>query len=111
MDAYGDKGWAAFLFPEIMAGSLMLAWVIPWLSPKQFEVDRFRSTYWFIVFVLSCLAAYVHGLMLWAGLTGPIDTTRALLAGLLIMFALIGNVTGKLPQFLDGSSDAMDDCQ
>ena len=96
VDAYGDKGWAAFLFPEIMAGSLMLAWVIPWLSPKQFEVDRFRSTYWFVVFVLSCLVGlrpWPHAL---GGTQGADRHTRALLAGILIMFGLIGNVMGKL---------------
>ena len=46
--------------------------------------------------VVSCLLAYIHGLMLWAGRAGPIDTTRALLAGMLVMFALIGNVLGKV---------------
>jgi len=34
--------------------------------------------------------------LLWAAVAGPIDITRALLAGVLLMLALIGNVLGKV---------------
>jgi immunity protein, SdpI family len=96
IDGYGSKQWAAYLVPGMLAGMLVLFSVIPWLSPKRFEVDSFRSTYWFIVLVVTAAMAYVHGLILWAGVSGGVDITRALLAGLLIMFGLIGNVLGKV---------------
>lgn len=99
IDGYGQKEWAAFLMPAILAGLLLLFWAIPYLSPKHFEVDTFRSTYWFIIFVISVMMAFIHGLTLWAALADqdkPVDITRLLLAGLLIMFALIGNVMGKV---------------
>lgn len=99
IDAYGPKQWAAFMVPAMMAGLLLLFWAIPYLSPKHFEVDSFRSTYWFIILVVTVMMAFVHGLTLWAALADqqkPVDITRLLLAGLLIMFALIGNVMGKV---------------
>ncbi len=99
IDAYGQKGWAAFLMPAVMAGLLLLFWAIPYLSPKHFEVDNFRTTYWFIILVVTVMMAFIHGLTLWAALADqdkPVDITRLLLAGLLIMFALIGNVLGKV---------------
>jgi uncharacterized membrane protein len=99
IDGYGHKQWAAFLMPAILAGLLLLFWAIPYLSPKHFEVDTFRSTYWFIILVISVMMAFIHGLTLWAALAAqdkPVDITRLMLGGLLIMFALIGNVLGKV---------------
>ena len=101
IDGYGSKTWASFLMPAIMVGMLVLFWGIPWLSPKQFEVDSFRSTYWFIALVITGMMGFIHALTLWAALaTGrgqpQLDITRLMLAGLLVMFALIGNVMGKV---------------
>jgi uncharacterized membrane protein len=96
IDGYGDKAWAAFLMPVILTGLLALFAALPWLSPKQFAVDTFRSTYWFIVLVVTAALVFIHGLTMWAALSGPVDITRPLLAGLLVMFGLMGNVLGKV---------------
>lgn len=98
IDDYGSKEWAAFLAPGFMAGLLVLLALIPWMSPKHFTVDTFQTTYWFIATVIMTTFAYIQGLMLWAALRGPVDTTRPLLAGLLIMFALIGSAMGNVRQ-------------
>jgi len=97
IDGYGDKTWAAFLMPGIVLGLLGLFAAIPWLSPKQFAVDTFDSTYWFIVLVITGAMIFIHGLTMWAALAGrPVDITKPLLAGLLVMFGLMGNVMGKV---------------
>src|SRR5262245_46839439 len=96
VDGHGAKSWAAFLMPEVMAGLFGLFLALPWLSPKHFELDSFRSTYWFIALVVLCLLAYIHGLMLWSAMTGAVDITRALLAGVLLMIGAMGNVLGKV---------------
>ena len=96
IDDYGDRAWASFLVPAIMVGLTGLFAAIPWLSPKQFTVDTFRSTYGFTCAVVMATMAYIHVLLMWAALAGPVDNTRPLLGGLMIMFALIGNVLGKV---------------
>ena len=96
IDGYGDKTWAAFLMPGILVGLVALFAALPWLSPKQFAVDTFRSTYWFIVLAITGTMVFIHGLTLWAALAGPVDITKPLLAGLLVMFGLMGNVMGKV---------------
>ncbi len=96
IDGYGSKEWALFLTPGIMLGLLGLFLALPWLSPKQFSLDSFKSTYGFIVVVILATTAYIHGLTLWAATAGQVDITRALLAGILIMFGLMGNVMGKV---------------
>ena len=96
IDGYGNKQWALFLMPAIMLGLTALFLALPWLSPKQFSLDSFQSTYGFIAVVIMATMLYIHGLMLWAAVAGQVDITRALLAGLLIMFGLMGNVLGKV---------------
>jgi uncharacterized membrane protein len=96
VDAYGAKWWAAFLTPGLMAGMIALLSGLAWLSPKQFEVDSFRSTYYYVLLLLTVFFAYVHGLTLWAGWKGPFDIGRAIIAGVLLMFTLLGNVLGKV---------------
>jgi uncharacterized membrane protein len=95
VDGHGGKPWV-FLTPAISVGMLLLFWLIPWLSPKPFAVDSFRATYWFIVLVLTAMFVYLHGLLVWAAWSGKVDITRAMLAGMLIMFGLLGNVLGKV---------------
>jgi uncharacterized membrane protein len=96
VDAYGNKGWATFLMPAVMVGLLALFRLLPWLSPKSFTLDTFRGTYEFIVAATMGLMAYIHGLMLWAAYSGPIDINRALTGGLCLFFVLLGNVLGKV---------------
>jgi uncharacterized membrane protein len=96
VDDYGAKAWAAFLSPAVMLAMLGLFAALPWLSPRHFEVDRFRSTYLYIMVVTVALFAYLHGLMLYAAMAGPVDVGRALVAGICLLLALLGNVLGKV---------------
>src|SRR5262249_43548826 len=63
IDGWGPKVWA-WLTPAIMIGMLGLLRLLPWLSPKQFEIDTFQRTYAFIVALITVLFAYIHMLML-----------------------------------------------
>lgn len=99
VDGYGDKSWAAFLAPGIMVVTMVVFWLLPWLSPKHFEVvDTSRLTYLYIMVVLLVFFGYVHGSMLVAALAKPIDVGRAMVGGLFLLIALLGNVLGKVPR-------------
>jgi uncharacterized membrane protein len=89
VDGHGPRQ-TVFLMPAVMAGLLALLFVLPWLSPKQFEIDSFRSAYWCIALALMVFLAYVQGLTIWAAIMGGVDIVRALLAGMLLMFGVIG---------------------
>jgi len=95
-DAYAPK-WRLFVtIPAMMLAFLGLFAVLPWLSPKRFEVDAFRSTYLYIMIVLLCMMVYFHALVLWAALGRSVDMTRAIIGGVCLLFALLGNVLGKV---------------
>jgi uncharacterized membrane protein len=101
VDGYGNKQWAVFLMPVSMGGMLVLFYFLPALSPKHFEVDTFRSTYLYIMFIMTALFAYLHLLILyavWKTVTQheQFDPGRPLIAGIFLMLALLGNVLGKV---------------
>jgi uncharacterized membrane protein len=102
VDGWGDKWVSTFLAPGAMVGFLILFAFLPALSPKLFEVDTFRSTYLYIMVLTTALFAYLHAVILlatWQELQeGPrmMDIGRALLGGIFLFFALLGNVMGKV---------------
>jgi uncharacterized membrane protein len=84
------------LVPALMAGILVLTPLLPWLSPRHFEIDRFRQTYGYIMFLLTGLCAYIHLTILLGSLMIPVDTTKMVLGGICLFLAALGNVMGKV---------------
>jgi uncharacterized membrane protein len=83
--------------PGAMVGMILLTLVLPWLSPKPFDVDRFRGTYAYIMALVVGLFAYVQAVLLLASLKQPpVDSITLLVAGIFLFFALLGNVLGKV---------------
>jgi uncharacterized membrane protein len=101
VDGYGSKNVGLFLMPGIAALMLGFIALLPWLSPKNFEVDSFRETYLFIAVVLVGLLVYIHGIALytaWREAHGEKSNLmgRAMLGGMFLFFMVIGNVLGKV---------------
>jgi uncharacterized membrane protein len=82
--------------PGAMAGMVLLTLVLPWLSPRQFSVDTFRSTYDYIMFLLVVLMGYIQGTILVASMGWKADIGQVMLGGMCLFFVLIGNVLGKV---------------
>ncbi len=96
VDRYSAKWTLLVLTPAIMAGIMALFAGLPWLSPRHFEVDPFRSTYLYIMLVVLALMGYIQSLLLWAASGGLFHMGRAILGGICLLFALLGNVLGKV---------------
>jgi uncharacterized membrane protein len=95
-DGYGPR-WTLFLLgPGLMAAVMLMTWVLPWLSPKRFEVDSFWRTYHLVMLLVFCMMAYVDAVMLWADCGRAIDIGRVISCGVCFFYILIGNVMGKL---------------
>lgn len=96
IDHYGPK-WTLFLVcPGAMAFSLGMFAALPWFSPRRFTLDTFRSTYVYIVLAILMFLAYVQALVLWAAWAGEVDITKMAWGGACLLFALLGNVMGKV---------------
>jgi len=96
INGYWPK-WTLFVAdPLIMILTLAIFAVLPWLSPKQFEVDSFRTTSMQIMLIILVIIAYVHVLILCAALSANLSVNRALMGGICLGFALLGNLIGKV---------------
>jgi len=95
VDGYGGRA-SIFFWPGITAGTLLLLAVLPWLSPRHFEIDTFKSTYLHLMLIITCELTYINALSLWAALSGHVDIIRAMIGGISLFFALMGNVMGKV---------------
>jgi uncharacterized membrane protein len=89
--------WALFLWgPGLMLLMVGVFAAIPWLSPKKFEVDSFRTTYLYIMILIVAMMAYAQMLVVVSGLGVPFDMTRAIEGCVCVLTMLMGNVMGKL---------------
>ena len=96
VDGYSPR-WKLFVvLPGIMLGITLLFAVLPWLSPRRFEVRPFEPTYLFLLAVLVTFMAYVHAMMLWNAVRGGIDTLPVILGGVSLLLVAVGNVLGKV---------------
>jgi uncharacterized membrane protein len=82
--------------PCVMVLMIILARVLPWLSPRQFGVDRFRGVFDYVMALVVTLFGYFHAVILWGSLDPNIALVQWFLAGLFLFFALIGNVLGQV---------------
>lgn len=85
------------LIPAMMTAFVLLTLALPWLSPKGFEIDRFRGTFFFVMTVAVTLFAYIQLLLVLGGIQGvQLDLTRCMLGGISLFFSLMGNRLGKV---------------
>jgi uncharacterized membrane protein len=96
VDGYSGKFWGLFLMPLVLSGIVLLFRFLSWLSPKQFQVDRFRNTYEYIMFLIVALLSTIQGVIIWSALHHSADLTRFFPGLLFLFFALMGNVLGKV---------------
>lgn len=89
--------WMLFLFgPGMMAAIGVILYFLPWLSPRQFEVDSFRATYLQITLITIGMLAYLYGIVLWAAMGHRTHIDRAIIGGVCLLIAMIGNLMGKV---------------
>jgi uncharacterized membrane protein len=66
--------------------------LLPKISPRKTNLDRFEDTYWLIANTTVGFLCALHVLVLGRALGWPVDMTSAVLLGIGLMFMIIGNV-------------------
>lgn len=94
-NAFGPRT-AIFLFTVLMLLVGALWSLLPRLSPRRYEVERFGAVWWRSGLLVVALLGYMQMMLLWHLLGGPVGMDRALGGGLAIFAILLGNVLGKV---------------
>jgi uncharacterized membrane protein len=92
-----DQAWPyLFIAPGAMALFVILTLVFPWLSPRSFDVERFRPTYHYIMALVVLLMGYIQVVVLLSSLGVPMPFLKVYMGGIFLFFAALGNVLGKV---------------
>ena len=94
-DGFGSPA-ALFLTPGLATAMLGVFAVMPWISPRSFQVNDFRSTFLEIVGLMTGLFVAIHFLIMAATFEVPIDVGRWLVGVMMVFFMLIGNILGRV---------------
>lgn len=95
-DRWGSPWSLLLIGPVLMAGTMVMFAVLPWLSPKRFEVDSSMRAYLAFMLILVGMFGYFFAVSLWAALNGPMGAPRAIIGGLCVLSILLGNLMGKV---------------
>lgn len=96
VDGWSSKSSGVSIMPVAMIVLFLIFLALPMLSPRQFTVESFRSTYDFITFCILAYCGYMQIVILVAAMNGQIDTARMMIAGVCMLLAALGNVLGKV---------------
>jgi uncharacterized membrane protein len=89
--------WTTFLLgPALLGAITTITFLLPWLSPRDFQVNGFRATYRQVMLILFALWTFLYAAILWAGFGHPLQAGRAIAVGYCLGFVLFGNVMGKV---------------
>jgi uncharacterized membrane protein len=92
-----DRVWPYLLIgPGAMVLITGLALVLPWLSPKPYDVNRFRPTYQYVFTLVTVLFAYIQVTILMATVGQGELAIKMMIGGIFLFFAALGNVLGKV---------------
>lgn len=96
VDGWGPRGLMMVLGPGAMLAELAIFALLPVLSPKRFEIESFARTYLRIMLAAVLAGGYITAVLLFAGVTGHVDVSAALLGGVSVLLVFIGNLMGKV---------------
>lgn len=95
VDGWAEKSTGAFVLLGGLVLFLLFIIAGEWLSPVNFKIEPFRASYNYLLVICAVLVAYLHGIVLMAGLSPERDFGRSMVGGLFLFFAWIANLLGK----------------
>jgi uncharacterized membrane protein len=91
-DRYGSRLEGAFVVPAIMVALLVFLLWLPSRDPRVANIAKFRDTYDVMVAAVFGFMGVVHVVVLGSALGWPIDITTVVIAGVGILFMILGNL-------------------
>lgn len=95
-NGWSSRGLAVGIWPLLIAGLSVMAWLLPVISPRKFEIRPFANTWSALMLAIQAfmLVVGVCAMLAGAGYAVPIPLIAMLAVGVLLM--VLGNYMGKL---------------
>jgi len=98
VDGWGDKTWAAFLFPGLISFTAFLAFVLPAISPKGFRLDGSSTALFKVLFWISLYLLVAQWLVCQASQNPDYPVVRWLFMATGGLLVAVGNLLSKFPK-------------
>jgi len=95
-DDFLPKFWGVFLFPLVMLATTLLLAVLPKISPRGFEMERFAGTWKILRLTMLGFLLLIEVLVLDAARSGRPLSHRVVIGAVGLLFVVIGNFLGKV---------------
>lgn len=95
-DGWADASWGLFLLPLLGTGLLGLIWLLPHVDPRPDKLNQSLRAQLSIALAVQVLLATMQAVVIAVALGQQPDLGRWLLLMTGLLFAVIGNVAGKL---------------
>jgi uncharacterized membrane protein len=95
-DDFLPKFWGVFLFPLVMLATTLLLAVLPKISPRGFEMERFAGTWKILRLTMLGFLLLIEVLVLDAARSGRPLSNRVVIGAVGLLFVIIGNFLGKV---------------
>jgi len=95
VDGYMSKFWGTFLMPGVMAGMLLVFWLIPKIDPRKQNIREFFDTFQTFTASIFLFFGYVYALAIWWNLDGRFNLAKFLVPAMAALFYFIGDLVGK----------------
>jgi uncharacterized membrane protein len=96
VNGHRSRLWAA-LFPIFgVAGTALLTWLLPVISPSRFRIEPFASVYTVLMLVVQGFLLVMGVVTLLAGAGYPLPVPKIAMLSVGALFTILGNYMGKL---------------
>ncbi|HET7561779.1 MAG TPA: SdpI family protein [Rhodanobacteraceae bacterium] len=95
-NGWSPRWFAVALWPASIAFMAILAWLLPVISPRKFEITPFADVYRGLMLVVQAFLLVVGVCVMLAGTGQHVPITKVTLLGAGVLLMVIGNYMGKL---------------
>lgn len=96
VDGYGPRERIFLIGPGVMLLQMALFALLPHIAPRRFEIAPFMETWLDLMVIMVGMTGYFFAMIVVGVLQTDFAIDRALFGGVALLFALTGNLMGKI---------------
>jgi uncharacterized membrane protein len=95
VNGYIAKPWGAVVGPLVMLGLCAALWIIPFISPRGYRIERFKPAFEVVQLSTIAFLSLIHGIALLAASGAHVSVQRIVPAAVGLLLVVLGNFMSK----------------